>query len=92
MKTGTLIHIETGVEYYKDGSLYTPTFNEKLMWSLFGTPSGVERFEQTFETEIDEIIGFTKQDIQSRVNENFKNGAYNYLPVMGINHSIELRF
>ncbi len=92
MKTATLVHVETGIEFYKDGSLYNPTQQEKLMWVLFGTPSGVERLEQTFETEIDEISGFTKREIESKVDQNFRNGVYNFLPAMGFNHNVELRW
>ena len=92
MKTATLVHIETGVEYYKDGSLFTPSANDKLLWSLFGTPENVERIEQTFETEIDELKGFTKREVEARLNENFKNGLYNFLPAMGVNQNVELRW
>ena len=65
---------------------------EKLLWSLFGLPENITRLEQTFETEIDEFTGFTKREIEAKVNENFKNGHYNFLPPMGINQSIELRW
>lgn len=92
MKYATLVHIETGVEYYKDGELYNPTQNEKMMWSLFGTPNNIVRFEETFETEIDDLVGFTKKEIQSKCDQNFKNGKYNFLPTMGFNNNVELRY
>ena len=92
MKTATLVHVETGVEFYKDGSLYTPTQEEKLLWALFGTPYEVERLERTFETEIDELVGFTKREVESKCDENFKKGLYNFLPAMGFNQSVELRW
>jgi hypothetical protein len=88
----TLVHVETGVEFYKDNSLYTPTKEEKLLWILFGYPSEVERLEQTFETEIDEFVGFTKREIQAKCDENFKKGLYNFLPAMGFNQNVELRW
>lgn len=94
MKTATLVHVEIGVEYHKDGELHpiTPTPEQKLLWSLFGTPEGITRVEQTFETKIDEFKGFTKREIEARVNENFKNGLYNFLPAMGVNQNVELRW
>lgn len=94
MKTATLVHVETGVEYYKEGELHsiTPSAEQKLLWSLFGTPEGITRVEQTFETVIDEFKGFTKREIEARVNENFKNGLYNFLPAMGVNQNVELRW
>jgi len=92
MKTATLVHVETGVEFYKDGSLYTPTQEEKLLCAIFGTPSGIERLEQTFETEIDELVGFTKREIQAKCDENFKKGLYSFLPAMGFNQNVELRW
>jgi hypothetical protein len=92
MKTATLVHVETGVEYYKDGSLFTPSANEKLLWSMFGMPNGVERFEETFETEIDELVGFTKKEVQSKCDQNFRDGLYSFLPAMGYNQRVELRY
>ena len=94
MRTATLVHVETGVEYYKEGELHpiTPTAEQKLLWALFGTPEGIIRIEQDFETEIDEFAGYTKREIESRVNENFKNGVYNFLPAMGVNQNVELRW
>lgn len=94
MKHATLVHIETGIEYYKDGELHPiiPSEKEKLLWSLFGTPEGVTRIEQTFETEIDEFVCFTKKEIELKVEDNFRKGVYNFLPAMGVNQSIELRY
>jgi len=88
MKAASLIHIETGVEYYKDGSLLNPSTNEKLMWAIYGLPEGIEKNEKTFETEIDEFIGFNEKEIKYRLSENIKNGLYNYLPSDGC---LELR-
>ena len=48
--------------------------------------------QQTFETEIDEFTGFTKKEIEAKVNDNFEKGLYNFLPAMGVNQNIELRF
>jgi hypothetical protein len=79
----TLVHLETGIEYYKDGSLFTPSYNEKLLWSLFGTPENIERIEQSFETEIDEFTGYTKKEIEARVNQNIEKGLYSFLPTTG---------
>jgi hypothetical protein len=92
MTTAKLIHIETGVEYHKNGELHTPSVEQKLLWSLFGTPEGITRDEQTFETEIDEFTGSTKREIETRVNENFKNKIYNFLPAMGVNQNVVLRY
>ena len=92
MRRATLVHVETGVEYYKNGILFNPSSEQKLLWAIFGTPEGVERFEQTFETEIDEFAGFTKKEIEVKVDENFKKGVYNFLPAMGINNNVELRW
>ena len=92
MKTGTLVHVETGVEYYKNDNIFTPSANEKLLWSLFGTPKEIVKLEQTFETEIDEFTGYTKREIEAKLNENLKNGKYNFLPAMGINQNLELRY
>lgn len=85
----TLIHLETGIEFYKNDSLYIPSSDEKLLWSLFGMPNDIQKLEQTFETEIDEFRGYSKREIEARVNDNFKNGNYNFLPVTG---NIELRY
>ena len=92
MKTATLVHVETGTEYYKNDILFIPSANEKLLWSLFGTPENVIMIQQTFETQIDEFTGFTKKEIEAKVNDNFKKGLYNFLPSMGVNQNIELRF
>jgi hypothetical protein len=92
MKTATLVHVETGIEYYKNDVLFIPSANEKLLWSLFGTPQEIVRLEQTFETEIDEFTGYTKREIEAKLNENLKNGKYNFLPAMGINQNLELRY
>lgn len=75
-----LIHKENAVEYYKDGSLMNPTKEEKLNWSIFELPEGVERKEQSFETVIDEFEGKTKKEIEKKSNENIINGKYDYLP------------
>ena len=87
-----LIHVETGVEYYKDGSIYFPSYQEKLLWAVCGLPEGVERLEETFETEIDEFNGRTKKEIKQRVDVNFVNGDYKFLPALGFNQTVELRF
>lgn len=92
MKTATLVHVEKGVEYYQNETLFFPSSEQKLLWSLFGKPENVTIIEQTFETEIDEFIGYTKREIQAKADENIKNGLYNFLPAIGINHNIELRF
>lgn len=92
MKTASLVHVEIATEYYKDGSLYYPSSNEKLLWDIFGTPENVIKNHQIFETEIDVLTGFTKKEVEHKVNENFKNEKYNYLPAMGVNNTIELRF
>ena len=85
----TLIHLETGIEFYKNDSLYIPSSDEKLLWSLFGMPNNIQKLQETFETEIDEFRGYSKREIEARVNDNFKNGNYNFLPVTG---NIELRY
>lgn len=92
MKTGTLVHIETGTEYYNEGTFFNPSGEEKLLWSLFGPPKEIEIINSTFETVIDEITGFSKREVEAKVNDNFKSGLYNFLPPMGINHNIVLRF
>jgi len=94
MRVATLVHVEKGVEYHKEGELHpiTPTPEQKLLWSLYGTPEGITRVEQTFETEIDKFTGYTKREIEARVEENFKNGVYNFLPAMGVNQNVELRW
>ena len=92
MRTARLIHVETRIEYYKDGSLYNPTHNEKLFWILFGLPIGIEMLEQTFETEIDTFTGKTKKELQAKFDLNMKNNIYGFLPIMEMNHNIELRF
>ena len=85
----TLVHVETGVEYYKNDNLFTPSADEKLLWSLFGMPKNIQKLEETFETDIDVFTGYTKREIETRVNDNFKNGNYNFLPAAG---SLELRY
>lgn len=92
MKTARLIHIENVTEYYKDGNLYYPSRNEKLLWSIFGIPNNVEILEKTFETEVDVVRGSSKKEIDNIVQENFEKGVYNFLPPMGINNTIELRW
>jgi hypothetical protein len=92
MRTATLIHQETGVEFYKDGELFTPTHSQKAIWVLYGTPENIKRIERTFETEIDEIIAFSKREVEAKVEQNFKDGKYNFLPPMGFNHNIITRY
>ena len=92
MVTATLVHIETGIEFHKEGSLYNPTRDEKLLWGLFGTPPGIERLEQTFETEIDKLTGNTKKEIQLKCDKNFQKGVYSFLPTIGFNQNVELRW
>lgn len=92
MQTAQLVHIETGVEYYQNGSLFCPSPEQKLLWCLTGLPDGIEKIEETFETEIDSFVGFTKREIEAKMNENFKKGIYNYLPAMGVRQNIELRW
>jgi hypothetical protein len=87
-----LLHKETGVEYYKNGNLFEPEANEKLLWAIFGMPDDVQRIEKKFESVIDTFCGFNKREIDARLNENFKKGCYDFLPAIGFNHSIELRF
>jgi len=88
----TLVHIENGIEYYVDGNLTKPTFHQKALWLLFGTPENVEIIEETFRTEIDEIVGFTKKEIQAKFKQNLENGNYSFLPAMDLNNSLELEF
>ena len=92
MVTAQLIHIETGVEYYNIDELINPTYHQKLLWSIFGTPTEITRKEQVFETVIDEFTGFTKKEVQYTINEKIQQGHYNYLPVMGVNQSLEVRW
>ena len=92
MISATLVHVETGVEYYQNETLFSPSSEQKLLWSIFGTPEGIVRVEQTFETQIDEFTGFTKKEIEAKVNDNFKKGLYNFLPAMSVNQNIELRW
>ena len=66
MTYASLIHIETGVEYYKNDNLFYPSANEKLLWSIFGTPDDVKMIVHTFETEIDNYIGFSKKRNSSK--------------------------
>jgi hypothetical protein len=80
----TLVHLETGIEYYKDGSLFKPSNDEKLLWALFGTPENIERIEQSFETEIDKFTGYSKKEIEAKVNQNIEKGLYSFLPTTGI--------
>lgn len=89
MINATLVHVEIGIEYYEGGNLIFPSADKKLMWSLYGLPNNIKRFEKSFETEIDKFTCFSKQEVQVRVNENIKNNTYNFLPT---NANIELRF
>jgi hypothetical protein len=34
----------------------------------------------------------TKREIQAKFDENFKKGLYNFLPAMGFNQIVELRW
>ncbi len=43
MKSATVTHVSTQIEYVKDGNQFTPTANEKQDWTMFGLPSGVQR-------------------------------------------------
>lgn len=94
MKTASLIHVEIGIEYYKGSELepIEPTAQQKLLWIIVGMPNDIIRMEQKFETEIDRITGKTKREVQSQVDKNFLDRKYNFLPPMGVNHSVELRF
>ena len=92
MYKAILVHVETGEEYYKNGDLIFPTQEQKLLWALTGLPNGIEMFGETFETEIDEFIGFTKKEIQNKCDSNFKNGEYNFLPPLGVTQNVELRY
>lgn len=92
MKKAILVHIETGVEYYKNNVLYEPTYHEKLLWTLYGTPENVKKLEQTFETVLDHFKGKTKKEVQKLVDDKFKLGRYNYLPHIAANSNLELRW
>jgi hypothetical protein len=92
MRIATLVHIENAVEYYQDGDLITPTSDQKLLWAIIGMPSNVERVEATFESELSEYSGFSRIDIQEAVNTDFRNGVYSFLPAMGHNQTVEVRF
>jgi hypothetical protein len=89
MLKAILVHKEFGVEYYKNGSLIQPTKQEKLKWEVYGLPNDVEKIEQSFETTIDEFVGKTKKEIQSKSDENIRSGKYNYL---GTNPNLNLIF
>jgi Leu/Phe-tRNA-protein transferase len=91
MKTISLVHIEKATEYYQNDTLITPSLHQKMMWEMHGLPAEVKRIDQVFETVIDEITCFTKDEAQYKINQNFEQGVYDYLPPMGWNHSIELR-
>jgi hypothetical protein len=90
--TATLTHIERKIEYYKNDSLFCPSAEEKLLWSLFGTPDNITKIEQNFETDIDVLVGFTKREIEAKLNQNFADGNYKYLPAIGFNDTLELRY
>jgi hypothetical protein len=92
MTHATLVHIETGIEYHNHLGLFSPTDSQKLLWSIFGTPENVTRIERVFETEIDSFTGYTKKEVEAKCNQNFKSGCYSFLPPMGVNHSVELRY
>jgi hypothetical protein len=91
MKTVSLIHIEKATEYYENGTLITPSAHQKMIWEMYGYPKGIEKIDRVFETVIDEITCFTKDEAQYKINQNFEQGVYDYLPPMGWNHIIELR-
>lgn len=92
MKTATLVHVETGVEFYRNGALFNPSANEKLIWAIYSMPNDVERIEQTFETEIDEIVGFSKREVEAKIEQNFKSGVYNFLPAIGFNQNVIVKW
>ena len=94
MKTASLVHVEIGIEYYKGSELeiIEPTAQQKLLWEIVGMPNDVIKTEQKLETEIDRITGKTKREVESQVNKNFLDGMYDFLPPIGVNHSVELRF
>ena len=89
MLKAILVHKEFGVEYYKNGSLIQPTKQEKLKWEVYGLPNDVEKIEESFETTIDEFVGKTKKEIQSKSDEKIRSGKYNYL---GTNPNLNLIF
>jgi hypothetical protein len=89
MLKAILVHKEFGVEYYKNGSLIKPTKEEKLNWELYGLPNDIEKLEQSFETTIDEFVGKTKKEIQTKSDENIRIGKYDYL---GTNPNLHLIF
>jgi hypothetical protein len=89
MLKAKLVHKEFGVEYYKNGSLIHPTKDEKLKWEVFGLPNDIEKIEESFETTVDEFIGKTKKEIQSKSDDNFNSGKYDYL---GHNPNLNLIF
>lgn len=84
-----LIHIEKGIEYYKNDSLIKPTKDEKLHWEIFGLPNGIEKIEQECETIIDEFHGNAKKDIENQYNEKLSIGYYDYV---GFNQLIILKY
>jgi len=92
MKTAELVHTEKGTEYYREGNLFAPSFDEKLLWFIVGLPSDIEVIDREFQTVIDQFTGFSKREIESRCNENISAGVYSFLPSMGINHSLTLKF
>lgn len=92
MVYASLVHVETGVEYHQNDMLIFPSPDQKLLWLVCGLPDGVTRLEETFETEIDEFTGRSKSEIERRVQQNFKDGKYSFLPPLGVNQSVELRY
>jgi hypothetical protein len=89
MLKAILVHKEFGVEYYKNGNLIQPSKEEKLKWELYGLPNDIKKIEQSFETTIDEFVGKTKKEIQSKSDEKIRSGKYNYL---GTNPNLNLIF
>ncbi|MFY8161507.1 MAG: hypothetical protein ACOVNU_09270 [Candidatus Kapaibacteriota bacterium] len=74
-----VIHNENRFEYYENDNLISPTSSQKFYWDMFGFPKGVERKEELFVTEIDEISGKTKKEVYSIYENNLKEGKYQYI-------------
>lgn len=79
MKIAHVTHVENVSEYRKNGNLFTPNENQKLLWAIFGLPENIEKEQKIFETVIDEIRYITQKELNFIYQAKLQSGEYKYI-------------
>ena len=74
-----LIHTEVGVEFTRNGNLFTPTGEEMLLWELVGLPDNVNKVVKNFDTVVATANGKTKKEIFAKFDAMLDNGELDSL-------------